>query len=269
MPELPEVETTLRGITAHALGKRIIEIHVRNHSLRWWVELPDEICGQKINRLTRRAKYLLFHADTGGLILHLGMSGRLSVVSNNVPAGKHDHIDILLEHGQVLRFTDPRRFGSIHWQTYPLSAHWLLEKLGIEPLHEDFSGDYLFKRSRGRRAPVKTFLMDSHVVVGIGNIYANESLFQSGIRPRIAAGRISQNRYEILAKSTKSILTAAIDLGGTTLRDFVGGDGAPGYFGQKLRVYGRDGQPCRACGTILKGVRVGQRGTVYCPKCQR
>jgi formamidopyrimidine-DNA glycosylase len=269
MPELPEVETTLRGITPHALGKRIIQIHVRNHSLRWRVELPEEISGQKINRITRRAKYLLLHADTGGLILHLGMSGRLSVVSNNAPAGKHDHIDILLEHGQALRLTDPRRFGSIHWQSYPLSAHWLLEKLGIEPLHDEFSGDYLFKRSRARRSPVKTFLMDAHVVVGIGNIYANEALFHSGIRPRIAAGRISQRRYAILATTVKSILTAAIDLGGTTLRDFLGGDGTPGYFAQKLCVYGRAGQRCRVCGTTLKGVRSGQRGTVYCPKCQR
>lgn len=269
MPELPEVETTLRGISAHVLGKRIVEIRVRNHSLRWRVELPEEICGQKINRLTRRAKYLLFHADTGGLILHLGMSGSLTVVSNNAPIGKHDHIDILLEHGQVLRFTDPRRFGSIHWHSYPLSAHWLLEKLGVEPLHKDFSGDYLYKRSRGRRAPIKTFLMDANVVVGIGNIYANEALFQSGIRPRIAAGRISQRRYALLAASAKSILTAAIDIGGTTLRDFVGGDGKPGYFGQNLSVYGRGGKPCRACRTTLKGIRVGQRGTVYCPKCQR
>ena len=268
MPELPEVETTLRGITPFVLGRRVVEIDVRNRSLRWPVVLPDTIRGQRIGRLTRRAKYLLLHMDTGGLILHLGMSGRLCLVSVNAPIGKHDHVDIILEHGQILRLTDPRRFGSLHWQPHPLDSHWLLKDLGIEPLGE-LTGDYLFEKSRKRRGAVKNFLMDSHIVVGVGNIYANEALFKAGVRPRTAAGRVSRGRYRDIANAVKTTLAAAIDLGGTTLRDFVGSDGAPGYFAQELFVYGRGGQPCRLCHTTLKSLRVGQRGTVYCPKCQR
>ncbi|MDE0055914.1 MAG: bifunctional DNA-formamidopyrimidine glycosylase/DNA-(apurinic or apyrimidinic site) lyase [Gammaproteobacteria bacterium] len=269
MPELPEVETTLRGIAPSLLNRRIVAFDIRDPRLRWPVELPAELRGERIVRLTRRAKYLLLHLDAGALILHLGMSGHLRIVSGNEPPGKHDHVDIILDHGLALRLTDPRRFGSLHWQLHPVEDHWLLRNLGIEPLAEAFTGDYLYARSRGRRLAVKNFLMDARIVVGIGNIYANEALFKSGVRPRTAAGRLSRPRYRKIAAATRETLSAAIDQGGTTLRDFVGSDGRPGYFANELFVYGRDGKPCRRCGSILKGLRVGQRSTVYCPSCQR
>ena len=269
MPELPEVETTRRGIAPSVLNRRIVAFDIREPRLRWPVELPSEICGELIVRLTRRAKYLLLHLESGALILHLGMSGHLRVVSGNEPSGKHDHVDILLDHGLALRLTDPRRFGSLHWQPHPVEDHWLLKRLGVEPLSDAFTGDYLFTRSRGRRAAVKNFLMDARVVAGIGNIYANEALFKAGIRPRIAAGRLSRARYREIAAAARATLTAAIDQGGTTLRDFVGSDGRPGYFANELFVYGRQGKPCLSCGTLLRGLRVGQRSTVYCPECQR
>ena len=269
MPELPEVETTRRGIAPSVLNRRIVAFDIRDPRLRWPVELPPEICGERIVRLTRRAKYLLLHLESGALILHLGMSGHLRVVSGNEPSGKHDHVDILLDHGLALRLTDPRRFGSLHWQPHPVEDHWLLKRLGVEPLSDAFTGDYLFTKSRGRRAAVKNFLMDARVVAGIGNIYANEALFKAGVRPRIAAGRLSRARYQEIAAAARGTLTAAIDQGGTTLRDFVGSDGMPGYFANELFVYGRQGKPCLRCGSLLKGLRVGQRSTVYCPACQR
>ena len=269
MPELPEVETTLRGIAPSVLNRRIVAFDIRDPRLRWPVELPPEICGERIVRLTRRAKYLLLHLEAGALILHLGMSGHLRIVSGNEPASKHDHVDILFDHGLALRLTDPRRFGSLHWQPHPAEDHWLLRGLGVEPLSEEFTGDYLFAKSRGRRAAVKNFLMDARIVAGIGNIYANEALFKAGVRPRTAAGRLSRTRYRKVAAATRETLTAAIDQGGTTLRDFVGSDGRPGYFANELLVYGRQGMPCRRCGSLLKGLRVGQRSTVYCPSCQR
>lgn len=269
MPELPEVETTLRGITPSLLNRRIVSLDVREPRLRWPVQIPSEVCGERIVRLTRRAKYLLLYVDAGALILHLGMSGHLRIVSGNVPPGKHDHLDILLDHGLALRLTDPRRFGSLHWQPHPVSDHWLLRNLGVEPLSDAFTGDYLFARSRRRRAAVKNFLMDAHVVVGIGNIYANEALFKAGVRPRTAAGRLSRARYREIVARIRETLTTAIGQGGTTLRDFVGSDGRPGYFANELLVYGRQGKPCRRCGALLKGLRVGQRSTVYCPNCQR
>ena len=269
MPELPEVETTLRGITPSLLNRRIVSLDVREPRLRWPVQIPSDVCGERIVRLTRRAKYLLLYVDAGALILHLGMSGHLRIVSGNVPPGKHDHLDILLDHGLALRLTDPRRFGSLHWQPHPVADHWLLRNLGVEPLSDAFTGDYLFARSRRRRAAVKNFLMDAHVVVGIGNIYANEALFKAGVRPRIAAGRLSRARYREIVARIRETLTTAIGQGGTTLRDFVGSDGRPGYFANELLVYGRQGKPCRRCGSLLKGLRVGQRSTVYCPNCQR
>ncbi len=269
MPELPEVETTLRGITPSLLNRRIVSLDVREPRLRWPVQISSEVCGERIVRLTRRAKYLLLHVDAGALILHLGMSGHLRIVSGNVPPGKHDHLDILLDHGLALRLTDPRRFGSLHWQPHPVGDHWLLRNLGVEPLSGAFTGDYLFARSRRRRAAVKNFLMDAHVVVGIGNIYANEALFKAGVRPRTAAGRLSRARYREIVARIRETLTTAIGQGGTTLRDFVGSDGRPGYFANELLVYGRQGKPCRRCGSLLKGLRVGQRSTVYCPNCQR
>ena len=269
MPELPEVETTLRGIAPSVLNRRIVAFDIRDPRLRWPVQLPPEVCGERIVRVSRRAKYLLLHVDAGALILHLGMSGHLRIVSQTANAGKHDHVDILLDHGIALRLTDPRRFGSLHWQPHPVEDHWLLRGLGVEPLSEQFTGDYLFAKSRGRRAAVKNFLMDARVVAGIGNIYANEALFKAGVRPRLAAGRLSRTRYRKVAAETRETLTAAIDHGGTTLRDFVGSDGRPGYFSNELFVYGRQEMPCRRCGSPLKGLRVGQRSTVYCPSCQR
>ena len=268
MPELPEVETTLRGVAPAVLGQRVAALVVRDPRLRWPVEVPDTVAGQRVVRLSRRAKYLVLHLETGALILHLGMSGRLRVVSGNAPPERHDHVDIVLGSGMALRLTDPRRFGSLHWQPGDWGTHWLLRGLGVEPLSDDFDGSYLFARSRGRRVAVKNFLMDARIVVGVGNIYANEALFQAGIRPRVAAGRVTRPRYQALADAVRETLRAAIDLGGTTLRDYVGSDGAPGYFRNELFVYGRDGKPCRVCGTALKGIRLGQRGTVYCPRCQ-
>ena len=241
---------------------------VRDARLRWPVEVPETVAGQRVLRISRRAKYLLLHLEAGTLILHLGMSGRLRVVSGNAPPERHDHVDIVLGTGMALRLTDPRRFGSLHWQSGDWRAHWLLRGLGVEPLSEDFDGAFLFARSRGRRVAVKSFLMDARVVVGVGNIYANEALFQAGVRPRVAAGRVTGPRYRALADAVRETLRAAIELGGTTLRDYVGSDGAPGYFRNELFVYGREGKPCRVCGTVLTGIRLGQRGTVYCKRCQ-
>ncbi len=269
MPELPEVETTLRGVTPAVLGQRVAALTVREPRLRWPVEVPDVVEGQRVVRLSRRAKYLLLHLETGTLILHLGMSGRLRVLSGNAPPERHDHVDIVFGNGMALRLTDPRRFGSLHWQAGAWEAHWLLRGLGVEPLSEGFDGAYLFAASRRRRVAVKNFLMDARVVVGVGNIYANEALFKAGVRPRTAAGRVTRARYDALAGAVRETLSAAIDLGGTTLRDYVGSDGAPGYFRNELFVYGREGKPCRVCGGILTGIRLGQRGTVYCPRCQR
>lgn len=270
MPELPEVETTRRGVEPHCQGKHVIDVVVRDFRLRWPVpeDLPERLVGQVIARVTRRAKYLQFVVETGALLVHLGMSGSLRVVPDAEPVLKHDHLDICLEHGLRLRYNDPRRFGSAHWVPAG-ETHTLLEKLGPEPLADGFDGALLHRLSRGRKAPVKGFIMDAHVVVGVGNIYANEALFLSGIRPDRAAGRISAARYDTLSDNVKRVLTSAIDQGGTTLRDFVGGDGKPGYFAQQLYVYGRAGEPCKACNTPLREARIGQRTSVYCVTCQR
>jgi len=250
-------------------GRRLRRIVVRNAALRWPVRLPDSIRNQRINAVERRAKYLLVHLDTGGLIVHLGMSGHLSVVPAGSAAAKHDHVDFELDDARCVRLTDPRRFGSLHWQPKPLEDHWLLRDLGPEPLSPDFDGGYIAARAKGRRVAVKSFLMDSRVVVGVGNIYANEALFMAGIRPRIAAGRLSRSRLSALVDAVKATLESAIQSGGTTLRDFVGTDGRPGYFVHELGVYGRGGQPCLRCDTMLKEFRQNGRATVYCPRCQR
>lgn len=268
MPELPEVETTRRGIAPHVLGRRIVGWQVRNRALRWPVELPSGLRGQAVQSVTRRAKYLLLTFDHGTLIIHLGMSGSLRVLPGDVPALKHDHVDLQFDSGRVLRLNDPRRFGSIHWQPAG-TEHWLLERLGVEPLSAEFQGAYLKRAARGRRLAVKALLMDGRVVVGVGNIYANEALFLAGIRPTLRAGRVTRASYERLAAAVKGVLEGAITQGGTTLRDFVNHDGQPGYFKQSLYVYGREGLPCKVCGTPLRGVRQGQRATVFCPKCQR
>ena len=269
LPELPEVETTRRGLASALRGRRLVRTVVRNAALRWPVRLPNALAGQRLGPIGRRAKYLLLPLETGGLIIHLGMSGHLRVVAADAPPGKHDHVDLVLDDGKAVRFTDPRRFGSVHWQPHPLGAHRLLRDLGPEPLSADFNGAYLTRRARGRRVPVKTLVMDAKVVVGVGNIYANEALFLAGIRPRVAAGRLAATRLAALADAIRATLGRAIASGGTTLRDFAGADGRPGYFAQKLAVYGRGGEPCGRCGHVLREVRLAGRSTVYCPLCQR
>lgn len=271
MPELPEVETTLRGITPHVLGRRVISMSIRNRALRWPIpaSLPAGISGCAILGTARRGKYLLLAFEHGHLMVHLGMSGSLRVVSAGVPVGKHDHADIALDSGLVLRFNDPRRFGSILWLEGEPTQHPLLKNLGPEPLSADFNVNYLHEVARKRTLPVKSLLMDSRVVVGVGNIYANEVLFISGIHPLRQAGRVSRARYVRLTDAVKSTLQSAVAQGGTTLRDFVGSDGKPGYFKQQLQVYGRGSLPCNECGGALKETRLSQRSTVYCSRCQR
>lgn len=271
MPELPEVETTRRGIEPHILTKKITGATVRERRLRWPVPagLPGILKDRTVRAVSRRAKYLLIETDAGTLMIHLGMSGSLRIARPEEAPRKHDHVDIALEGGNILRFHDPRKFGSMHWIIRDAHSHPLLCDLGPEPLADDFSGDYLFALSRKRKVPVKSFIMDSHVVVGVGNIYANEALFRAGIRPTREAGRVSADRYVRLVAHIKAVLAEAIRVGGTTLRDFLGSDGEPGYFRQSLAVYGRRDLPCIICGVVLKEIRVGQRSTVYCQKCQR
>ncbi|WP_323846227.1 bifunctional DNA-formamidopyrimidine glycosylase/DNA-(apurinic or apyrimidinic site) lyase [Microbulbifer magnicolonia] len=271
MPELPEVETTLRGLAPHLEGHRVRSAVVRQRQLRWQVDRDFEkrIAGARILRLERRAKYLLVHTDRGCAIWHLGMSGSLRLVGSECAAEKHDHVDWVLDSGLVLRYRDPRRFGALLWTDEDPVAHDLLVHLGPEPLSDEFDGDYLFKASRGRRQAVKTFIMDGRIVVGVGNIYASESLFLAGIRPDREAGAISRARYRRLASAIKQVLARSIEQGGTTLRDFIGGDGKPGYFAQQLNVYGRAGEPCRACGRPVRDLVLGQRSTFFCSSCQR
>lgn len=271
MPELPEVETARRGIEPHVVGRKVTQVLVRDARMRWPVppELQNQLPGQTIHAVARRAKYLLLRTDTGTVILHLGMSGNLRVLPCDTPPRKHDHVDIVLDNGLCLRLHDPRRFGAVLWTQDDPLQHPLLAELGPEPLEENFNGDYLFHRSRGRAAPVKQFLMDSHIVVGVGNIYANEALYLAGIHPLRAAGRISRERYARLAQAIKQVLQDAIAQGGTTLRDFLTSDGQPGYFSLYLRVYGRTGEPCPACKKPVVQIRQGQRSTFYCGTCQR
>lgn len=271
MPELPEVETTRRGIAPHVIDKSFAEVVVRQPRLRWPIpaDLPTLLAGQRVEAVSRRAKYLLFQLSTGTLMIHLGMSGSLRLVTAGAAIGAHDHVDFQLSNGNVLRYTDPRRFGAILWLEGDPFQHALLKALGPEPLSEDFSGDYLHQQAGVRKVPVKSFIMDGHVVVGVGNIYANEALYRAGIHPKRAAGRISLARYQTLAQEIKDTLAQAIASGGTTLKDFVGGDGKPGYFKQSLQVYGRAGLPCLGCGEELKEIRLGQRSTVFCSACQK
>ena len=270
MPELPEVETSRRGIAPWLEQQTVANVTVRDRRLRWPVpdDLEDRLEGQIIRGLRRRAKYILFDTDAGSAILHLGMSGSVRIIDADEPAGKHDHVDIRLASGKALRFRDPRRFGSLHWSEEPLK-HPLLRDLGPEPLSDAFDGDYIWQQSRGRKLAVKPFIMNANVVVGVGNIYASEALFGAGIHPKRAAGRVSKERYRLLADAIKSVLARAIDAGGTTLRDFVGGDGADGYFKQELDVYGRDGEPCHRCDRPIRAIVLGQRSTFYCKDCQR
>ncbi len=270
MPELPEVETTRAGIAPHLLGTTIETLAIRQAQLRWPIpsELIGALPGQRIESIERRAKYLLVHTGVGSALIHLGMSGSLRVLDPDAPLGKHDHYDWRLDSGRILRYTDPRRFGSLLWQPSGV-VHELLAALGPEPLSDAFDGDHLWLHSRKRTAAVKTFIMDQAIVVGVGNIYAAEALFAAGIHPKRAANSVSRTRYARLAIEIKRILLYAIARGGTTLRDFISPDGAPGYFEQELFVYGRAGEPCKVCGTPIRVTTLGQRSTFYCVRCQR
>ena len=223
----------------------------------------------KITAVGRRGKYLLLETGNGTAILHLGMSGSLRIVDSKQPVGKHDHVDIVFDNNRILRLTDPRRFGTLLWTRRPPNQHKLLRDLGPEPLGPAFTGAYLHARSRGRKVAIKNFIMDSHTVVGIGNIYASEALYMAGIHPKRAAGRISKKKYELLAEVVREVLNDAIAMGGTSLRDFVNSDGKPGYFRLELNVYGKGGEPCISCRTLIREIRQGQRATFYCPECQR
>jgi formamidopyrimidine-DNA glycosylase len=270
MPELPEVETTRRGLMP-LIGQQIQSVKVRNSALRWPVpeNLAEILPNQHFLELSRRAKYLLVRCEQGTLLLHLGMSGRLCLLEHDEAAGKHDHVDIVFAHGAVLRLRDPRRFGAVLWSADDPLQHLLLRKLGPEPLEVDFDGAYLYRATRKRTSPVKNVIMDSHLVVGVGNIYASESLFRARISPKISANRLSQPRCELLAQEIKATLNEAIQAGGSSLRDFFGADGNPGYFQQSYFVYGRTGEPCRVCGGAIKTIKQEQRSTFYCPNCQR
>lgn len=270
MPELPEVETTCRGIAPHIDQQIITALVIRNPNLRWPVPdfLADKVVGQVVEEVGRRGKYILLRIAGGVVMIHLGMSGSLRIVDRDAPVQKHDHVDFCFGDGKLLRLTDPRRFGSVLWQPEG-EHHELLYHLGPEPLSDAFDALYLKQQCAGRKAAIKQVIMDSKVVVGVGNIYATEALFLAGIDPRRAAGNISQARLELLVVEIKKVLAAAIIQGGTTLKDFVGGDGKPGYFKQKLNAYGRKGEPCVNCMAPLTEVRLGQRATVFCKHCQR
>lgn len=271
MPELPEVETTRRGVAPHVMNKTIRTVVIRQQRLRWPVPaaLAKTLAGRHITRVGRRAKYLIFYLEHGCMLLHLGMSGSLRVLDAAVPADKHDHVDIVFHDHTCLRLRDPRRFGSIHWTEQDPLQHPLLRHLGPEPLGPDFAGEYLYGLSRNRTQSIKIYIMDSRIVVGVGNIYASEALFRSGIHPLRKAGNVSRKRHLALTEAIKEVLQAALASGGTTLRDFVGGDGAPGYFRLELDVYDRAGEPCRNCRASIRQIRQGQRSTYYCPRCQR
>lgn len=269
MPELPEVETTRKGIQPHIENQMITRIVIRQHQLRWKVPstLPQQLRNKKVDDVMRRGKYLLFKIDCGTLVLHLGMSGSLRILTKATPPQKHDHIDIEFANKKILRFTDPRRFGAMLWMNN--NDHPLLAKLGPEPLTKDFSAKYLVRLAQNKIVAIKSFIMDSKIVVGVGNIYAAEALFLSKIDPAKPAKTLSQEQMERLVKAIKRILRQAIQQGGTTLKDFVNSEGKPGYFVNKLKVYGRDGLPCVTCHEPLSSMRIGQRNTVYCQHCQR
>ncbi len=270
MPELPEVETTLRGIKPHINQQVVKSLVIRHTHLRWPVpaDLAHQLENQRLNDIKRRGKYLLFYFDTGAMILHLGMSGRLRILLKNETPQKHDHIDILFDHGICLRFTDPRRFGAVLFTTDHPEQHPLLKHIGPEPLSTTFHGDYLWEMAAGKKTAVKNFIMDSRIVAGVGNIYATEALFTACIRPGKAAGKVTQAQYQKLAAAIKATLRHAIQKGGTTLKDFAQSDGKPGYFSIELQAYGHAGKPCPRCHKPFKSIRIGQRATVYCVNCQ-
>jgi formamidopyrimidine-DNA glycosylase len=271
VPELPEVETTRRGLEPLLVGQRIRTAVVRNRAMRKPVPryLPQRLAGATVRALGRRGKYLLFDCGTGTLILHLGMSGRLWVVQDGAAPTLHDHFDLVLDNGTVVRLRDPRRFGLVLWHSGDALTHALLANIGPEPLSAEFDGTALHAATRNRSSAIKHVLMDSHVVAGVGNIYANEALFRAGIHPRTAAHRLSRERCALLAEKIRETLELAIVAGGSSLRDYVGSDGMAGNFQSQFTVYGRAGEPCRRCGGAIKEIRQGQRSTFFCPKCQK
>jgi formamidopyrimidine-DNA glycosylase len=270
VPELPEVETTRRGVNARVRGRTITAVNIYQPRLRWPVPagLARELPGQVIKTVRRRGKYLLFPVAKGTLIVHLGMSGSLRVLNDAPARGPHDRVDIVFDGGRVLRLRDPRRFGCVLWTTDDPLHHPLLRHLGPEPFSAAFGADYLHATSRRRRLPVRALIMDGRVVVGVGNIYASEALFRAGIRPLRPAGRLSRKDCERLAAAIRRTLRQALRAGGTSLRDFSDSEGRPGYFRQRLMVYGRAGEPCRRCGTAIRRARQGQRSAFFCPRCQ-
>lgn len=270
MPELPEVETTRRGIEPYLLDQSIKQVTVHQWQLRW--PIPKQIKllkDQQIHAVARRGKYILIKTAIGQAIVHLGMSGSLRICTDNKePKRKHDHVEMLLSNGALMRLHDPRRFGCLLWQAIDEPEHSLLSNLGPEPLLDDFDAAHLINATRKRKVPIKNLIMNSQIVVGVGNIYASEALFMAGVRPGRAAGRVKHKECEALVASIKTILQRSIEQGGTTLRDFVNSDGEPGYFKQSLFVYGKAGEPCQQCGTTIKQLVLGQRSTFYCPSCQ-
>lgn len=269
MPELPEVETSRRGIEPHLVGATILHAAIRNGRLRWPVsEEIYRLSDVPVLSVRRRAKYLLLELPGGWIIIHLGMSGSLRILSEELPAEKHDHVDLVMSNGKVLRYTDPRRFGAWLWCD-DLAASNVLAHLGPEPLSDAFNGAYLFEKSRNKRTLIKPWLMDNKLVVGVGNIYASESLFTARILPDRPAGSLSKVEADVLVETIKAVLLRSIEQGGTTLRDFLQSDGKPGYFAQELQVYGRAGEPCRVCGTPIESAKHGQRSTFFCRRCQR
>lgn len=272
MPELPEVETTRSGLEPYVLGQRIESLQLNRRDLRWPVssELPAAADTKKIVSLMRRGKYLIFELEEGYILSHLGMSGSIRVCLSSEPRKKHDHWQLkLVGQDRELRFNDPRRFGALFWKSANWQQHDLIRNLGPEPLLDEFDGSYLHRRARGRTLPIKSLIMDSKVVVGVGNIYAAESLFHAGIHPMLASGKLSKPRADRLVTEIKTVLASAIAKGGTTLRDYVNGSGKPGYFQQELWVYGRSDQPCKVCSAPLKEIRLGQRATCFCRQCQK
>lgn len=270
MPELPEVETCRAGISAHITGKTFKSVIIRQPQLRWPVpeHLATTLPGLELIDIARRGKYLLLNTIQGSLLLHLGMSGRLHITTATQAAAKHDHVDFVFTDGTVLRFNDQRKFGAVLWSAEPANEHPLLSSLGPEPLSTEFNGQYLLARAGNRTIAIKSLLMDSHIVVGVGNIYANESLFMAGILPDRSAGSISQAEFERLSAAVKAVLERAIAQGGTTLRDFINPEGKPGYFQQSLNVYGRSGQPCLSCGYPIESIKIAQRSSFFCATCQ-
>lgn len=270
MPELPEVETTLRGIAPHLQGAQVKDVVVRHAQLRWPIPaaLPFLLRGRVVLDLQRRAKYLLLAFEHGTLILHLGMSGSLRILPHGTPPEKHDHFDLVLNNGKLMRLRDPRRFGAVLWHAGTIAEHPLLATLGPEPLGDAFDANYLYRATRSRSVAIKLALMDNHLVVGVGNIYANEALFRAGIRPQRSAKRLSHARCAVLVQTVQEVLRAAIEKGGSSLRDFIHSDGSSGYFQQQYFVYGRAGEPCRRCATPIRRIVQGQRASFYCPRCQ-